>query len=450
MEHDNYSIVNNRIWLLSNKLPHKEMSDTDNDISSLLFLNNLSLKRKNNRLNRFNNKLHEKISITRNNNMLTDPENNDKINDGSNTVELSPVIDLKQADLDNEGFDKSNDPEKSDFQTEQIDSPCTSKNMENLDRDSEEWEGLSNKENNRFKKPAHPNKKLSSKKKIVVISSVKKKISSKMAAPKVGMKIPKLQHLNFMNSNYLAVGPRGKESVSGIKSKIYSQNRQLTWKTDDIYSREGGEYIRKITQRTNTKISNFSEFPHPIKERQVKLNQLQAQDLSKFRSRTVKRKNKGMSKFGMKKISPLKNNLRYYNIVTDLQKKQRVSPKKLWWDFCNSEIVKSHVDPTDASHLAISKYGRTNTGSVISEEDSSNHGNSKIIINKESKFGNKIVSKNQMQLSRYTKTDITQTDTKSYKKTYSREHSLSSNRSNWFSKKRSLPYKANSRSRSSK
>lgn len=42
-------------------------------------------------------------------------------------------------------IDKSNDPEKSDFQTEQIDSPSTSKNMDNIDRESEEWEEISNK-----------------------------------------------------------------------------------------------------------------------------------------------------------------------------------------------------------------------------------------------------------------------------------------------------------------
>ena len=126
--------------------------------------------------------------------------------------------------------------------------------------------------------------------------------------------MPKLQHLKKHN-HYLAVGPRGN------RSKIYSQKRQLTNKTDDIETRDGGEYIRKITQRTNTKTSNFSEFPHPPKEKQVKLKHLKDNTLAKFRSRTVKRKNKKAQKLGLQKVTPKKNNnLRYYNIVTDLQK----------------------------------------------------------------------------------------------------------------------------------
>jgi len=110
--------------------------------------------------------------------------------------------------------------------------------------------------------------------------------------------MPKLQHLRKQN-NYLAVGPRGN------RGKIYSQKRQMTSKTDDIYERKGGEYIRKITQRTNTKYSNFSEFPHPPKEKQVKLRHLNDNNtLAKFRSRTVKRKNKKANKLGLRKITP--------------------------------------------------------------------------------------------------------------------------------------------------
>lgn len=60
----------------------------------------------------------------------------------SNTVLLSAKSELKPDDAECE---KSNEQEKSDFQTEQIDSPLTSKNLENLDRESEEWEGISNK-----------------------------------------------------------------------------------------------------------------------------------------------------------------------------------------------------------------------------------------------------------------------------------------------------------------
>lgn len=170
---------------------------------------------------------------------------------------------------------------------------------------------------------------------------------------------------------YLAVGPEFKQPQSLRKSKIYPQNRQLTSKTEDIYNREGGEYIRKITQRTNTKISNFSEFPNQVKEKQVKLNPTKEDTLSKFRSQTVKRKNKGASKLGKRTTPQKKHNLKYYNIVTDLQRKPKVSPRRLCCDFCNSEIVKSNLEPSDASNLAISKFGRTNTGSVISEEDSS-------------------------------------------------------------------------------
>lgn len=140
--------------------------------------------------------------------------------------------------------------------------------------------------------------------------------------------MPKLQHLNKQEL-YLAVGPGNKQLSSIRKSKLYSQNRQLTSKTDDIYNRDGGEYIRKITQRTNTKISNFSEFPNQIKEKTVKLRNEKGDTLSKFRSRTVKRKNKGVSKLG-KMITPRKNhNLKYYNIVTDLQRKPKVSPNRL-------------------------------------------------------------------------------------------------------------------------
>ena len=157
MEHYNYSIVDNRIYLLSNNLPQNEINDADNPISSLLFLNNLSLKRKNNRLNRFNNKLHNQISINRNNKVLVGTEKDGEIDDGSNIVELGARPDLKLVDNETEPFDKSTDPEKSDFVTEQIDSPSTCKNLENCDRDSEEWEGLSNKDNSKLKKPVTSN-----------------------------------------------------------------------------------------------------------------------------------------------------------------------------------------------------------------------------------------------------------------------------------------------------
>jgi len=107
------------------------------------------------------------------------------------------------------------------------------------------------------------------------------------------------------------------------------------------------------------------------------------------------------------------------------------------------------LEHSEASHLAISKFGRTNTGSVISEEDSSNHENN-VDERNHGLIGQKIQSKNNLHYSRYTKTEATRTDTKSYKQTYSRDHSISSNRSGYFSKKRSLPRRNYSTSRSSK
>jgi hypothetical protein len=76
-------------------------------------------------------------------------------------------------------------------------------------------------------------------------------------------------------------------------------------------------------------MSNFSEFPKPVNEKQVKLGNIKPSELTKFRSRTVKKRNKGGSKLGRKK-SPIKHNLKYYNIMTDLEKgKIRVSPNRL-------------------------------------------------------------------------------------------------------------------------
>ena len=64
---------------------------------------------------------------------------------------MNPTFNAKNNELrpdDNttDRLNKSNDlDDKSDFQTEQIDSPVTSKNLDACDRDSEEWEGLSHK-----------------------------------------------------------------------------------------------------------------------------------------------------------------------------------------------------------------------------------------------------------------------------------------------------------------
>lgn len=305
MEHCSNSLVTNKICLLTNNLPESDLNDVDNSLSTKLFLENLTLKRKYNRLNKINYQIN----------------NSNRQNEGSNTVELAPRTELNALDAEVEKYEKSNEPEKSDFHTEQIDSPSTSKNLDHIEKDSEEWEEISHRE---LSKPK-PKAKKSSKRKVVLVAANKKKTSGLGSGMKQPNKVPKLQHLNNRQNNYLAVGPRNKLNQNGRKSKLYSQNRQLTSKTDDIYNREGGEYIRKITQRTNTKYSNFSEFPNPVKEKQVKLNHLKEDTLSKFRSRTVKRKNKGSSKLGLKKVTPRRNK----NIITDLQRKTKYSPQKL-------------------------------------------------------------------------------------------------------------------------
>ena len=212
---------------------------------------------------------------------------------------------------------------KSEFKSEQIDSPSTSRNLENYDRDSEEWEELSNKDNKASRKWSPENQtkdnmlnvnsnldvknvkptiKKKSNKKIIIINSNKKKIYNQGFRFRAD-KVPK-QIFTNKDEHYLAVGPGSKPIPQRKKSKIYAENRQFTSKTDDVYFRDGGEYIRKITQRTNTKISNFSEFPTPIQEeKQVKLNQTKENTFSKFRSRTVKKKNKNLSRL-RSKVSP--------------------------------------------------------------------------------------------------------------------------------------------------
>lgn len=162
-------------------------------------------------------------------------------------------------------------------------------------------------------------------KKIVVIAASRKKVVNQGMNLKAG-KTPVLQQLNN-NKLFLAV-ETGLKPAAQRKSKLYSDNRQNTSKTEDLYSKEGGAFIKKITQRTNTKASNFSEFPTPIQEKQVKLGHMKEETILKFRSRTVKRKNKGVSKL-RSKVSPVQNrNLKYYNIISGIQNNQlKVTPK---------------------------------------------------------------------------------------------------------------------------
>lgn len=89
--------------------------------------------------------------------------------------------------------------------------------------------------------------------------------------------------------------------------------------------------------------------------------------------------------------------------------------------------MKANGDPTDASQLAISKWGRTNTESILSKEDSVKQGQFNAGNNM---YYTKYTTNNGYQPSKYTKTDATRTDTKSYKQTYSRDNSISSGRSN--------------------
>jgi len=159
---------------------------------------------------------------------------------------------LKPDDITTEKLNKSNDPDdKSDaLHTEQIDSPITSKNLEVCDRDSEEWEELSNKEHlhvnggspetshskvreieieslNQNDNARKPQKKLSNKKKIIVVSSNKKKPNIQSPRIKGIQKMPKLQHLK-KDGFYLAVGSGVNLNNQQRKSKLYSENRQFT------------------------------------------------------------------------------------------------------------------------------------------------------------------------------------------------------------------------------
>ena len=105
------------------------------------------------------------------------------------------------------------------------------------------------------------------------------------------------------------------------------------------------------------------------------------------------------------------------------------------------EIMRSG-GPSDASHLAASKYGKSDAGSIVSKEDSLKNKHASKFVNKQTLHVN---NKNKAyQKSRYTKTDATRTDTKSYKQTYSRDNSLSSGRSGMLSKRKNA--KSNSRS----
>lgn len=159
MEADRYAIVTDRICLLSNNLPPYELHEDSNDINAGLFLSNLALKRKNKMLNRCNNKIHEKIKT-----LIASSEREDVpnckpmhsrnsidkdcgVNVISQTLEIFSQDALQPTDNEVDQLNKSKDLDrKSDFQTEHIDSRSTSRNLGECDKDSEEWEELSNKD----------------------------------------------------------------------------------------------------------------------------------------------------------------------------------------------------------------------------------------------------------------------------------------------------------------
>lgn len=51
MVESNYEVISNRICLLSNYLPSTNLDDVENPMNARLFMNNLSLRRKNAHLN---------------------------------------------------------------------------------------------------------------------------------------------------------------------------------------------------------------------------------------------------------------------------------------------------------------------------------------------------------------------------------------------------------------
>ena len=149
MEVESYPIINDRISLLSNNLPQTELKEDYNSMNLMLFLNNLSLRRKNKKLNKFNNKLYEKIKSNKNS-LVTNskgeispnygpttlsrnnaPQESDNILN-SQTLDIDNKSVLRQIDNETDALNKTNElDKKSEFKSEQIDSPFNSKNKDN-------------------------------------------------------------------------------------------------------------------------------------------------------------------------------------------------------------------------------------------------------------------------------------------------------------------------------
>ena len=128
MEVQKYTVITDRICLLSNILPSSEIPEKENPINTSLLIYNLTLRRKNKKLNRFNNVLHEQIHNKRNNPVANNNTEWDDTNtmgplsrnmphwDGEQII-ASQTLDADNRDvlqpIDNEtDLNKSNDPDK--------------------------------------------------------------------------------------------------------------------------------------------------------------------------------------------------------------------------------------------------------------------------------------------------------------------------------------------------
>lgn len=117
MEVEKYGVVNDRISLLSNILPPGELKDVENDMNKILFLSNLILRRRNKRLNNFNNRLHERIKNNKNY-LITNNKINNEANNGANTLsrnlaqnENEDVLNSQTLEIENKTILKQKDNE---------------------------------------------------------------------------------------------------------------------------------------------------------------------------------------------------------------------------------------------------------------------------------------------------------------------------------------------------
>lgn len=67
MELQYYPIISDKVFLLSNIIPSSEKQEQESLVNTSLLIYNLNLRRKNKKLNKFNNELHEQIQSHLNN-----------------------------------------------------------------------------------------------------------------------------------------------------------------------------------------------------------------------------------------------------------------------------------------------------------------------------------------------------------------------------------------------